>query len=207
VTWPGISNKPIFYSLFGFEQPACDLWQGRNFEWTGDFVTRDVRIEGVGTVVGPAMITYLQEMEVLWTSLDPIRMGPAGTSRNPVIIWVRVSPNSLTADLGIQVAIGCHSVLVDNSMDDVHVEIQESEATHSAQMYKPVITSNWGSAIPNLFASVVTPHQTSETKSANDLLAPTLTLGLHYSEKKCSSKLLEQNLVAWFFLNGLVDKI
>jgi hypothetical protein len=73
-----------------------------------------------------------------------------------------------------------------------------------------VLPSLWGPAIPTkqiLFVHVVAPHQRSETKSANDFLASTLTLVHRHSEKKWSCELLEQNVAARIFLNGLIKKI
>ena len=96
------------------------------------------------TMVGPAMDRYLQDMGVKCSSLDPIRMGQVGKpSRPPVIIWVGVLPGTLSADDGVQVATRCKAILTDSSIDDVHVEIRESEVTRcSTKMYKPVVTSN-----------------------------------------------------------------
>ena len=40
--------------------------------------------------VGPAMVGYLDSRGVEWTSLDPVRMGYAGESSPPVIVWMGV---------------------------------------------------------------------------------------------------------------------
>jgi len=94
--------------------------------------------------VGPAMIVYLDSKEVKCTSLDPVRMGYAGDSSPPVIVWMGVLPGTLSAEDGIEVATRCKEILSAHAIDDVHVEIRESEVTHFAgpKMYKPVFTSN-----------------------------------------------------------------
>ena len=92
--------------------------------------------------VGPAMDRYLQEKQVRCTSMTPLRIGTAGQASPPAVILVEVDPDSLPHELGIEVAIRCHSILVDNGIDDVHVEIRESKSTLSASMYKPAISAN-----------------------------------------------------------------
>ncbi|KAG8751901.1 hypothetical protein FRC14_007526 [Serendipita sp. 396] len=92
--------------------------------------------------VGPAMVDYLGSKGVKWTSLDPVRMGYAGESSPPVIIWMGAVPGSLSAEDGIEVATHCKSILSAHNIDDVHVEIRESVVTHSAdpKMYKPLFS-------------------------------------------------------------------
>ena len=89
--------------------------------------------------VGPAMVDYLDSMEIKWTSLDPVRMGYATDSSPPVIVWMGVVPGSLSAEEGIKVATHCKSILSAHDIDDVHVEIRESVVVRSAgpQLYKP----------------------------------------------------------------------
>jgi hypothetical protein len=45
------------------------------------------------------MVGYLDSMGVKWTSLDPVRMGYAGESSPPVIVWMGVVPGSLSASV------------------------------------------------------------------------------------------------------------
>ncbi|KAL4077475.1 hypothetical protein J3A83DRAFT_4388852 [Scleroderma citrinum] len=88
-------------------------------------------------IVGPAM-------GVQWTSLDPVRIGSAGDLSPPVIVWIGVRPGSLSAEVGVEVAMHCKGLLSAHSIDDIHVEIRESEVFRSAgpKMYKPARTSN-----------------------------------------------------------------
>ncbi|KAG8806641.1 hypothetical protein FRC17_004889, partial [Serendipita sp. 399] len=94
------------------------------------------------TKVGPAMVEYLDTNRVECTSLDPIRMGYAGDSSPPAIIWMGVLRGSLTAEIGVQVATHCKGILSAHGIDDIHIEIRESEVIRSAKLYKPAFTSN-----------------------------------------------------------------
>ncbi|KAL4071575.1 hypothetical protein V8B97DRAFT_1870846 [Scleroderma yunnanense] len=95
-------------------------------------------------IVGPAMVAYLDAQGVQWTSLDPVRIGSAGDLSPPVIVWIGVRPGSLSAEAGVEVAMHCKGLLSAHSIDDIHVEIRESEVFRSAgpKMYKPARTSN-----------------------------------------------------------------
>ncbi|EUC59342.1 hypothetical protein RSOL_309370, partial [Rhizoctonia solani AG-3 Rhs1AP] len=84
----------------------------------------------------PAMQAYLLEEGVQYTSLDPVRVGTVSECSPPVIIWVGVIPDSLSAEQDIKVATHCRFILTDHTIDDVHVEIRESQVTHSAKMYE-----------------------------------------------------------------------
>ncbi|GBE77162.1 hypothetical protein SCP_0100340 [Sparassis crispa] len=90
------------------------------------------------------MVHYLDSKGVKCTSLDPVHMGYAGESSPPIIVWIGVVPGSLSAEDDVEVATHCKSILSAHDIDDVHVEIRESEVIRSAgpKMYKPVLTSN-----------------------------------------------------------------
>ncbi|KAN0087169.1 hypothetical protein V8E54_000857 [Elaphomyces granulatus] len=92
--------------------------------------------------VGPAMDLYFQEKGVECTSMIPLRIGIAGQSSPPPVIFVGVNPGSLTPEFGIEVALHCRYILLQNGIDDVHVEIRESTFSHAAMMYKPAISAN-----------------------------------------------------------------
>ena len=103
------------------EHPLTDIWEGN---------------------VDIAMHSYLVEHEVQYTSLDPVRIGTIHEAAAPVIIWVGVEPGSLSAMRGIEVAVGLRTFLLQNNIDDVHIEIRESVVSRSAKMYNPALTSN-----------------------------------------------------------------
>jgi hypothetical protein len=93
-------------------------------------------------MVGPAIVGYLDAMKVAWTSLDPVRMGEADDPSPAAIVWIGVLPGSLTAELGVEVAVHCKGILSTHGIDDLNIEIRESEVFRSAKMYRPVLTSN-----------------------------------------------------------------
>jgi hypothetical protein len=45
--------------------------------------------------VAPKVLACLEEMGVLWTSTDIVRIGVVGESSAPVILWIGVKPKSL----------------------------------------------------------------------------------------------------------------
>jgi len=60
------------------------------------------------------------------TSVDIVRIGPAGEHRNPVVLWIGVTPGSLSHDDGFAVAHKCKKLLEEHDITDVDVEIRES---------------------------------------------------------------------------------
>ena len=93
-------------------------------------------------VVGPAMVAYLDEQQVVCSFMHPLRLGIAGRSFPPAVIMIGVSPDSVSAQLGLQIAIQCRSILLDQQIEDVHVIVYESKYRLLASMYKPAITAN-----------------------------------------------------------------
>ncbi|KAG8780249.1 hypothetical protein FRC12_023305 [Ceratobasidium sp. 428] len=94
------------------------------------------------SVVASAMVAYLEKQQVAWTSLDPVRIGYAGGEYFPVIIWVGVIPRSLPGEQGVEVALGCRTILMDNGVFDVHVEIRSSKTALQAKLYESVEMDN-----------------------------------------------------------------
>lgn len=87
------------------------------------------------------MVSYLDNIGIKFTSLDPVRIGYAGDSFPPAILWVGVLPGTLTPEAGVDVAVQCKKILSANGIDDVHVEPRDSEVFRCAKLYKPVPTS------------------------------------------------------------------
>ena len=93
--------------------------------------------------VSVAMESYLQEQGVLYTGMTPLRIGVDGQASPPAVIFMGVRHGSLTREKGYEVAVHCHSILVQHNITDIHVQIRESEATLSAaSLFKPAITAN-----------------------------------------------------------------
>lgn len=111
---------PKELSPLGFNHPLRKLWE---------------------PTVGPDIASYLDAMGVEWSSLDPVRIGYVDDPSPPAILWVGVLPGTLTAEVGVNVAVHCKDILSANGINDVHVELRESEVFCSAKLYKPVPTS------------------------------------------------------------------
>ncbi|PIL33932.1 hypothetical protein GSI_03639 [Ganoderma sinense ZZ0214-1] len=89
------------------------------------------------STVGPTMVAYLDAKGVKWTSLDPLRMGKIGDTSPPHIVWLGVVPGSLSPEEGVEVATHCRNILSSHGIDDVHVEIRESEVLRSSAGREP----------------------------------------------------------------------
>ncbi|TFY70698.1 hypothetical protein EVG20_g2313 [Dentipellis fragilis] len=77
----------------------------------------------------------LDSMEVKWTSTDVVRIGNAEEPYKsaPVILWIGVTPASLSGADGVVVASKCKELLVvEYSITDVDVEIRQSIVARSA---------------------------------------------------------------------------
>ncbi|KAG0129316.1 hypothetical protein HOY82DRAFT_652199 [Tuber indicum] len=82
----------------------------------------------------------LESKGVKWTSTDVARIGFVGESIAPVVVWIGVKPDTLSAKDGLAVATECKQLLVANKILDVEVEIRESVVTRyvGPQLLKPV---------------------------------------------------------------------
>ncbi|KAF8155668.1 hypothetical protein B0H34DRAFT_675818 [Crassisporium funariophilum] len=92
--------------------------------------------------VGPAMESYMQEKGVKCTSMTPLRVVVEGQASSNAVVLIGVHPGSLSPDIGIEVAVHCRSILLNNGIGDVHVEIRDSRSTLAASLYRPAVSSN-----------------------------------------------------------------
>jgi hypothetical protein len=81
----------------------------------------------------------LAENKVEWTSTDVVRIGYLEESSGNLILWIGVKPASLSYEQGIDVALQCKKLLLDYGINDVDVEIRQSEVIRSAgpQLLQP----------------------------------------------------------------------
>ena len=101
------------------------------------------RLNGIWEdAIGPALDSYLLKMQVQCTFLHPLRIGIAGQPSPPAFILVGVNHGTLSHKLGIEVALHCRTILLQNDINDIHVIICESKFTHSVGMYKFAISAN-----------------------------------------------------------------
>lgn len=71
----------------------------------------------------------LCELKVEWTSIDVLRMGIADEYYYlpaPGMVWIGVTPGTLSGKDGVVVAYKCRGLLRDAKITDVEVEIRES---------------------------------------------------------------------------------
>ncbi|THH17193.1 hypothetical protein EW146_g3576 [Bondarzewia mesenterica] len=105
--------------------------------------------------VGPAMEAYLCEKQVKCSFMNPLRIGIAGQPSPSAVILVSIDPGTLAAEDGIEYALHCRSILVQNGINDMHVIIYESKSSPSAMMYKPAISANPAAIVCEPFATTV----------------------------------------------------
>ncbi|KAI0042261.1 hypothetical protein FA95DRAFT_1610323 [Auriscalpium vulgare] len=74
------------------------------------------------------IIAALESMKVKLTTLDIVRIGKTEEYRPPIILWIGVTPASLSGSDGVVVALKCRELLVESNVTDVDVEIRESVA-------------------------------------------------------------------------------
>ncbi|KXN82875.1 hypothetical protein AN958_02086 [Leucoagaricus sp. SymC.cos] len=134
--------------------------------------------------IAPAIEAYLGNQQVAWTSLDPARIGYAGGESFPVIIWIGVIPGSLVAEKGLEIALGCHTILTDNGISNVHVEIRQSEATLHTRLYKPIRTTKpTAQAIEPFTTTLSLPICGADTTNMEG------TGGFFFTDPQCPGKL------------------
>ncbi|TFY52100.1 hypothetical protein EVJ58_g10202 [Rhodofomes roseus] len=104
-------------------------------------------------IVSPALSRCLDEKGVNFLTMTPARINIVDQPSHPVVVLVGVEPGSLTHELGIEAAVACHSVLIANSILDVHVEIRESKPSLAAALYRPAVTSNPAARLIEPFAT------------------------------------------------------
>jgi hypothetical protein len=83
-------------------------------------------------------------MKVEWTSTDIVRIGNAGESSPPVILWIGVKPASLDGGNRAVIALKCRQILAKFDIIDVNVEIRESIVTRliGPKLLKPIYSTN-----------------------------------------------------------------
>ncbi|TFY73127.1 hypothetical protein EWM64_g10885 [Hericium alpestre] len=95
---------------------------------------------------GPEAYSKLKELRIvgdheiteIWE--DDLAFKSSGN----VILWIGVKPDSLSYEVGIDVALQCKGLLVDRGINDVDVEIRQSEVIRSAgpQLFQPTFDIN-----------------------------------------------------------------
>ena len=79
-----------------------------------------------GDGLGRKVSDLLTSRKVDWTSVDLVRIGVEDEYFAPVILWIGVTPGSLSHDDGSVVAHKCKELLEERGIADVDVEIRGS---------------------------------------------------------------------------------
>ncbi|KDQ10371.1 hypothetical protein BOTBODRAFT_36267 [Botryobasidium botryosum FD-172 SS1] len=82
--------------------------------------------EAMGGSLSPKLQALLDSMGVEWTSIDVLRIGCAEEYDAPTILWIGVTPASLSGHDGVGVVLKCQELLKEYDITDVEVEIRES---------------------------------------------------------------------------------
>ncbi|TCD60356.1 hypothetical protein EIP91_010316 [Steccherinum ochraceum] len=86
------------------------------------------KIAEVWEELGPVIVSILDRENVNWTSLDVVRIGFVDEPKvsAPVVLWIGVELESLSSDVGNDVALECKELLLAHGIGDVEVEIREA---------------------------------------------------------------------------------
>ncbi|CCA66594.1 hypothetical protein PIIN_00277 [Serendipita indica DSM 11827] len=119
--------------------------------------------------VVPTLLNYLNNEKVNFTSLDPVRIGYVEDAAPPAILWIGVVYDSLAGEAGVKVANDCRDILLRLGVDDIHVEIRESEIIICAKPEHPGPVSGIipPYIIEPLSTTIGRPISTSESPDAD----------------------------------------
>jgi hypothetical protein len=103
--------------------------------------------------LGPALDAYLLRQQVHVSLLNSCLIGDAASGVTSPFVLVGVNPGTLSGQAGLDDAVGCRSILVENGLDDVHVIILESAFSLSKGLYEPAITANPAAVLREPFST------------------------------------------------------
>ncbi|GJJ12402.1 hypothetical protein Clacol_006644 [Clathrus columnatus] len=139
---PGFNNTES--KLYYLGLPSCPRLVARSsfpaVAWKqrvncdGEIMLKELRVVGNHPLnngvwednLAPSFFTLLKSEEVMWTSIDVVRIGYAGESSAPVILWIGVTAYSLIPAEGLTIAHKCKQLFDQKGITDVEVEIRES---------------------------------------------------------------------------------
>ena len=98
------------------------------------------KIITVWNVLADKVLEYLDSLKIRWTSIDGVRFAEIGKAPGPVVLWIGVTPKSLSGEDAHTAAFGCLDILKKFDITDVDVEFRESVYTRSLgpKLLKPV---------------------------------------------------------------------
>jgi len=81
--------------------------------------------------LGKQVYTFLDSLDVKWSTIDPVRFAEEGGEAGPLYLWVGVVPRSLSFEGAKAAADGCKKILTDAHFPDVEIAFRESVFTRS----------------------------------------------------------------------------
>ena len=90
--------------------------------------------------VTPEVVDILDSKSVSWTSIDVVRIGYEEEETLPLVLWIGITPLSLSSEDGIKVAVLCKNVLQKHAITSVECEIREAKLIPHVQLQlmKPI---------------------------------------------------------------------
>lgn len=137
------SYPGAFSDFYGF--PSCPISVYRTGdEWPvrkgpqAQRVPREARpvcnhpIQTVWRTLGEEVYKFLDSLNVLWSTIDPVRFAEKEGEAGPLYLWVGVNPRSLSLSVAKAAAIGCKKILAAAQFPDIEIAFRESVFTRSA---------------------------------------------------------------------------
>lgn len=84
------------------------------------------KIATVWKNLGNKVYHYLDLLKIMWTSIDVVRFAKVGEAPGPVVLWIGVTPKSLSGNEAYTAGLGCLTLLEEFDITDVEVEFRES---------------------------------------------------------------------------------
>ncbi|EDR14456.1 uncharacterized protein LACBIDRAFT_321527 [Laccaria bicolor S238N-H82] len=177
------TGSVLFALLPSFDAGYPDYPETKEIRIVGEHKIQDVWEDGLASKIH----ALLDEKQVDWTSTDVVRIAAVERwkdLRSSVVLWIGVVPESLSYERGVDVALRCQRVLVDDyGIEDVDVEIRTSSVVKAAD------------ARPRLFEPASCREDNEKRLEVMEPLAYTLGIQI------CGRDTQEVEGTAGFFLN------
>ena len=140
---PLISYPGAFSDFYGFPSHPISVYRTGD-EWPvpkgpqAQRVPREARpvcnhpIRAVWHTLGEQVYKFLDSLEVLWSTIDPVRFAEEEGDAGPLYLWVGVNPGSLSLKVAKAAAGGCKKILTAAQFPDIEIAFRESVFTRSA---------------------------------------------------------------------------
>lgn len=90
------------------------------------------RIQDVWHTLGVQVYEFLDSLNILWSTIDPVRFAKEKGEAGPIYLWVGVNPRSLSFEAAKAAAVGCKKILAAAQFPEIEIAFRESVFTRSA---------------------------------------------------------------------------